>query len=190
MATLTNALFNANRYASTQTNLDGDDFIYTDAVDSGWIGGADVNYALVTGDTAIALANAIVQSDKTFNFKLFEGATITEGSGTQIVPFRTNRLKTGRPLSLRDAEREPTITDPGTQVWEKNFLIGTDLLASTVAAENLSLGIILKPETTYILNVNNTGDAQAGTLEFDLRFTALASPSVPTTTVSLLPASI
>lgn len=190
MSTITEALFNANRFASTQTNLDGDDFIYTDIVTSGWIGGADEDYVLQVGDSAIALSSVLLQSDKTFNFKLFEGTVFTQGTGDAIIPFRLNRTKVGRPLSLIDAEKNPIISNLGNLIWEKNFLILSTTLFNGFGSALLPLGIIMKPQTSYTLQMSNTGDAVPGLLEFDLRFTTLFPKQGPLATPTLLPASI
>jgi hypothetical protein len=186
---MTSTLFNTNRFNGTNINLDGDDFIYTDTIESGnWGIGAVTEYVLESGNSSIALTAIVLQSDQTYRFELYEGTEYTQGSGQQIIPLRMNRNKVGKPLSMKDAEKEPTISDLGTKIWTKNIFLQDSYRGADLASISLDLGLILRPETAYALVVTNTGGSP-GTMEFDLRF-ATISKGGAVTTPSLLPASI
>jgi len=105
-------------------------------------------------------------------FEILEGATITNGTGSDLQSFNANRnssnvsgiLNIEASPTAGKASKNPTITDDGTAIWQ-------EILGATKQQGALSSGggrheFVLAPNTIYAFRL--TGNADNGIASIDL----------------------
>lgn len=122
----------------------------------------DVFIQTTAGIAAVTQLNATLQAEE-LNIKLYENATWTGGSA--IPGLNTNRVAAAAGI---DAIKETSvlsgasITDVGTLIADWDIL-GVDNIggATNIVDGEITVPIVLKPNTQYILRFTNTGSNSA-----------------------------
>jgi len=90
----------------------------------------------------------------------YEGATVTAATGTAITPVNRRRLGTPE-SSVLTIKQAPTVTATGTQLDQWYFPKTADAQAKGFNGKSDTNEWVLKPETTYLLRISNTGATTA-----------------------------
>jgi len=96
---------------------------------------------------------------------LYEGATVTGGSGTPIIPI--NRRRLGSPKgSAITIKQGATVTATGSEVDRWNFPKSASNQIQNVVSKADHIEWVLKQDCTYLFRISNTGTTTAVILAF------------------------
>lgn len=91
---------------------------------------------------------------------LYEGATVTAGTGTAIVPVNRRRLGTPEVSSLT-VKQGATVTATGNKIDQWHFPKAADKGVMASISKSDTNEWVLKQDTTYLFRIANTGSSTA-----------------------------
>lgn len=96
---------------------------------------------------------------------MYEGATITDATGTPLVPSNRRRLETPAP-SLLTIKQGPTVQAAGDAIDKWYFPKTADANSKGFNGKSDTNEWVLKQDTTYLLRIANTGTVNAAVVSF------------------------
>ena len=123
-----------------------------------------IDFAILTPSQKTRFLPVQIQCDKECQIDFYMDATITAGTGTNILTsIGCLNQYNPRTTKISDARINPTITDLGTHVYPDWIYASQFTAGQTIEG----LQWFLKPESWYVCRIINQ-DSQAGTLKVNM----------------------